>query len=79
MHYIGKLGHTAHGVVSVPSHGTDGTRPVPLGVLPYRPASRLPQGKADPAVPTKPDLAGTLIEDARAAQIPFRWVVADGI
>src|SRR5919108_1181114 len=75
--YIGKLGHTANGVVSVTSHWADGTRHVPLGVKPYRPARRLPRGKADPAFSTKPELAWDLIEEARAAGIPFRVVVAD--
>jgi SRSO17 transposase len=75
--YVGKLGHVANGVVAVTSHWTDGTRHVPLGVKPYRPGSRLPKGKADPAFSTKPELAWELIEQARAAQIPFRLVVAD--
>jgi SRSO17 transposase len=75
--YIGKLGHTANGVVSVTSHWADGNRHVPLGVKPYRPAARLPQGQADPAFHTKPELAWELIEEARAAGIPFRVVVAD--
>lgn len=75
--YLGKLGHVANGVVAVTSQWTDGTRHVPVGVKPYRPASRLPKGKADPAFHTKPDLAWTLIEEARAAKIPFRLVVAD--
>lgn len=75
--YIGKLGRTANGVVSVTSQWADGTRHVPLGVKPYRPAGRLPQGKADPAFRTKPELAWELIEEARAAGIPFRVVVAD--
>jgi hypothetical protein len=75
--YLGKLGHVANGVVAVTSQWTDGTRHVPVGVKPYRPASRLPKGKRDPAFHTKPDLAWELIEDARAAGIPFRLVVAD--
>jgi SRSO17 transposase len=75
--YIGKLGHTANGVVAVTSHWADGTRHVPLGVKPYRPASRLPEGKADPAFATKPALAWDLIEEAREARVPFRVVVAD--
>ncbi len=75
--YLGKLGHLANGVVSVTSHWADGTLHVPLGVRPYRPAARLPQGKADPAFATKPELAWELIEQARAAKVPFRAVVAD--
>jgi SRSO17 transposase len=77
--YLGKLGHTANGVVSVTSHWTDGTRHVPLGVRPSRPASRLPQGKADPGFQTKPELAWELIQEARAAAIPCGIVVADCI
>ena len=41
--------------------------------------SRLPKGKADPAFHTKPDLAWTLIKEAREAEIPFRLVVADSV
>jgi DDE superfamily endonuclease len=77
--YLGKLGHVANGVVAVTSHWTDGSRHVPLGVRPYRPASRLPKGKRDPAFHTKPQLAWQLIEEAQAAGIPFRLVVADSI
>jgi SRSO17 transposase len=75
--YIGKLGHVASGVVSVTSHWADGALHVPLGVRPCRPAARLPKGKADPAFATKPELAWELIEEARAAGVPFRAVVAD--
>ena len=77
--YLGKLGHVANGVVAVTSHWTDGSRHVPLGVKPYRPASRLPKGRKDPAFHTKPELAWQLIEEARAAGIPFRLVVADSV
>jgi len=77
--YLGKLGHVANGVVAVTSHWADGTRHVPVGVKPYRPASRLPKGRRDPAFHTKPDLAWQLIEEARAARIPFHLVVADSV
>jgi SRSO17 transposase len=77
--YIGKVGFTANGVVSVTSHWTDGTRHVPLGVKPYWPASRLPEGKKDPHFRTKPELAWELIEEAWRSGIPFRAVVADCI
>jgi hypothetical protein len=77
--YLGKLGHVANGVVAVTSHWADGTRHVPVGVKPYRPASRLPKGRKDPAFHTKPDLAWQLIEEARTAEIPFYLVVADSI
>jgi DDE superfamily endonuclease len=77
--YLGKLGHVANGVVAVTSHWTDGSRQVPLGVRPYRPAGRLPKGRKDPTFHTKPQLAWDLIQEARAAGIPFRLVVADSI
>jgi SRSO17 transposase len=77
--YRGKLGHVANGVVAVTSQWTDGSRHAPLGVKPSRPASRLPTGRNDLAFHTKPALAWRLIEAARAAGIPFRFVVADSI
>jgi hypothetical protein len=75
----GKLGKTANGVVAVTSHWADGQRHAPLGARADRPAARLPQGQADPQFQTKPELAGELIEEARAQGIPFRVVVADGV
>jgi SRSO17 transposase len=77
--YLGKLGHVANGVVAVTSHWADGSRHVPLGVKPYRPASRLPNGRKDPDFHTKPELAWQLIEEAREVGIPFRLVVADSV
>jgi SRSO17 transposase len=77
--YLGKLGHVANGVVAVTSHWTDGSRHVPLGVKPYRPASRLPKGRKDPGFHTKPQLGWALIQEAQTAGIPFRLVVADAI
>jgi hypothetical protein len=77
--YIGRLGHTANGVVAVTTHWTDGHHHVPLGVKPYRPAARLPEGKSDATFRTKPELAWELIQEAQAAGIPFGAVVADCI
>lgn len=71
--YFGKLGHVANGFVAVTCHWTDGSRHVPLGVRPYRPASRLPKGRKGPAFHTRPQLAWELIEEARAVGIPFGW------
>ena len=51
----------------------------PLGVTPYWPASRLPEGRQDPKFRTKPVLAWELIEEAWQSGIPFRAVVADCI
>jgi DDE superfamily endonuclease len=49
----------------------------PLHVVPYTPASRFAAGAKDPRFCTKPQIAIDLIEQARAANIPFRAVVAD--
>jgi len=75
--YLGKLGHVANGVVAVTGQWADGSRHVPLGVTPYRPADQLPKGRKDPDFHTKPALAWRLIAGARAAGIPFRLVAAD--
>jgi SRSO17 transposase len=77
--YLDKLGHVADGVVAVTSHWADGSRHVPLGVKPSRPASRMPKGRNDPDFHTKPALAWQLIEEARPAGIPLRLMVADSI
>jgi hypothetical protein len=78
-HYLGKRGHVANGVVAVTSHWTDGSRHLPLGVKPSRPARRLATGRKDPAFHTQPEWAWQLIEEACAAGIPFRLVVADAV
>jgi SRSO17 transposase len=64
-------------VVSVTSHWTDGTRHVALGVKPYWPASRLPEGEQDPRFRTQPELGWHLVEEAWRNGIRFRAVVAD--
>jgi SRSO17 transposase len=76
---LGQRGHVANGVVAVTSQWADGSRHVPLGVKPYRPADRWPKGRKDPDFQPKPALVWQLIEEARAADIPFRLVVADSI
>jgi SRSO17 transposase len=77
--YLGKVGHVANGVLAVTSQWTDGTRHAPLGVKPYQPASRLPKGRQDLALHTKPALWWQLIGEARAAGSPFRLAVADAV
>jgi hypothetical protein len=49
----------------------------PLPVEPNTPASRLPQGKREPAFRTKPQLGMQLVDAALAAGVRFRAVVAD--
>src|SRR5690349_20968428 len=71
------LGKTDTGIVAVTSLWTDGRLHYPLHVAPYTPAPRFPGGKTDPRFRTKPQIAVALLEQARAAHIPFRAVVAD--
>src|SRR5258708_9590890 len=75
--YLGSIGKIDNGVVSVSSHWADERVHYPLNVLPYTAAERLDGGKQNPPFPSKPQLEQRLIEQARAAHIPFRAVVAD--
>src|SRR3712207_5043695 len=75
--YLGSVGKTDNGIVAVTTLWTDGRVHYPLHFAPYTPASRLPGGKDDPRFRTKPQIAVALVEQARAADIPFRAVVAD--
>jgi DDE superfamily endonuclease len=77
--YLGSVGKIANGIVSVTSLWADERVHYPLHVLPYTPAARLPRGKKDPALRTKPQLAVDLVSRARALGVPFRAVVADCI
>lgn len=75
--YLANLGKTDNGVVSVSSLWADEQVYYPLEVEPYTPAHWFARGKADPAFRTKPQIAVTLVEQAVAAQWPFRAIVAD--
>ena len=75
--YLGSLGKTDNGIVAVTSLWADERVYWPVHVQPYTPASRLPKGRRDPGFRTKPQQAAELVAAARAAQIPFRAVVAD--
>ena len=75
--YLGSVGKIDNGIVAVTSLWTDGRVHYPLHVAPYTPASRFATGTKDPRFRTKPQIALDLIEQARAANIPFRAVVAD--
>jgi hypothetical protein len=77
--YLGSVGKIANGIVSVTSLWADERAHYPLHVVPYTPAARLPQGKKDPALRTKPRLAVALVERALDRGVPFRAVVADSI
>ncbi len=60
--YIGQLGKVDNGMVQVTSHVYDGVHAYPLDLAMYKPASSLPEGKADPEFVKKPDLALRLID-----------------
>jgi hypothetical protein len=69
--YLGSVGKIANGIVSVTSLWADERAHYPLHVVPYTPAARLPQGKKDPALRTKPQLAVDLVERALDLGVPF--------
>ena len=75
--YLGSVGKIDNGIVAVTSLWTDGRVHYPLHVAPYTLASRFAAGTKDPRFRTKPQIATDLIEQARAAGIPFCAVVAD--
>jgi hypothetical protein len=74
--YLGSNGKIANGIVSVTSLWADEDAHYPLDVVPYEPAARLPRGKADPALRTKPQLAVELVARAVVRGVAFRAVVA---
>jgi len=75
--YLGSIGKIDNGVVSVGALWADERVYYPLDVEPYTPAHWFARGKSDPAFRTKPQIALALVEQAVAAGIPFRAVVAD--
>jgi SRSO17 transposase len=75
--YLGSLGKVDNGIVAVTTLWTDGRLYDPLHTAPCTPAKRLARGKAEAEFRTKPQMAVELIEQARAAGIPYRAVVAD--
>jgi hypothetical protein len=77
--YLGSVGKIANGIVSVTSLWADERLHYPLHVAPYEPAARLPLGKKDPALRTKPQLAVDLVDRALDLGVPFRAVVADSV
>jgi len=77
--YLGSVGKIANGIVAVTSLWADEHVHYPLHVVPYTPAARLPRGKKDPALRTKPQLAVDLVARAWDRGLPFRAVVADSV
>ncbi len=75
--YLGSVGKIDNGVVSVGALWADERVYYPVDVEPYTPAHWFARGKSDPAFRSKPQIALALVEQAVAAGIPFRAVVAD--
>ncbi len=75
--YLGSIGKTDNGVVSVHSLWADEQRYYPIEFEPYTPARWFERKDKDPEFRTKPKIALTLVKQARAADILFRAVVAD--
>jgi DDE superfamily endonuclease len=75
--YLGSVGKIDNGIVVVSTLWADDERYYPLHAEPYTPARRFPQGNADAAFRTKPQVALQLIEAALEMGILFRAIVAD--
>ena len=72
--YIGNLGKTANGIVSVNAYGVVGNITYPLLFKIFKPRSRLQKGDE---YKTKPELAVELIHEIQAAGFKVQLVLAD--
>ena len=75
--WLGRLGKTDNGVVTVTTVWADERVYYPLHTQPYTPASHFPKGRTDPDFRTKPRIAVDLTRQGSAAGVVFRAVVAD--
>ena len=75
--YLGSIGKTDNGIVSVHSLWADEQRYYPIEFEPYTPAHWFSRKDKDAEFRTKPKIALALVKQAQAAGIPFRAVVAD--
>ncbi|WP_372408842.1 IS701 family transposase [Streptomyces luteireticuli] len=75
--WLGRLGKTDNGIVTVTTVWTDGRVYYPLHAQPYTPAHHFPRGRSDPDFRTKPQLAAALAARGKAAGFGCRAVVAD--
>jgi SRSO17 transposase len=75
--WLGNIGKTENGVVSVSSLWADEGVYYPLEVEPYTPKHHFEGGTSDPRFRTKLKIAQQLVERSVAMGVPFRAVVAD--
>jgi SRSO17 transposase len=75
--WLGNIGKTDNGVVSVSSLWAEEGMYYPLAVEPYTPKHHFEGGKADPRFRTKLKIAQQLVQRSVEMGVPFRAVVAD--
>jgi hypothetical protein len=75
--WLGNMGKTENGVVSVSSLWAEEGVYYPLQVEPYTPAHHFQKGKSDPGFRTKLKIAQELVQRSVAEGVPFRAVAAD--
>lgn len=75
--WLGRLGKTDNGIVTVTTCWADENLYYPLHAVPYSPAHHFPKGKTDPDFRTKLQIAAELARTAKAAGVAFRAVAAD--
>ncbi|WRZ00334.1 transposase [Streptomyces sp. NBC_00481] len=75
--WLGRLGKTDNGIVTVTTVWTDGRVYYPLHAHPYTPAHHFARGRSDPAFRTKPRLSAALATRGKEAGFACRAVVAD--
>ncbi|MFK4273179.1 transposase [Streptomyces milbemycinicus] len=75
--WLGRLGKTDNGIVTVTTVWTDGRVYYPLHATPYTPAHHFTRGRSDPAFRTKPQPAAHLAARGKEAGFSCRAVVAD--
>ena len=75
--WLGRLGKTDNGIVTVTTVWTDGRVYYPLHATSYTPAHHFARGRADPGFHTKPQLAAALAVRGKEAGFACRAVVAD--
>ncbi len=76
--YIGEIGKTENGIVTVTTHSYDGVRSIPLDLAIYQHADSLPEGKDDKDFIKKPDLALNLINKSLKRKLNPGLILMDG-
>ncbi|WP_046472536.1 IS701 family transposase, partial [Allosalinactinospora lopnorensis] len=75
--WLGRLGKTDNGVVTVTTLWADERLYYPLHAVPYTPARHFPKGRSDPDFATKLQIAAVLARQAVQAGVAFRAVATD--